>query len=104
MLSYCFRNGQIEVGVIEHEGVECVSLGASVMGKWVTGYTSLDGDQITLQTWCGQTVLDCRTTVIERYHNGAFALVFRLRKRRFIAGYALGDGMLFRGTVRPARA
>jgi len=42
----------------------------------------------------------CRSEVVEAYHEGALALMFRLTKGRFIVGYALGErGMLFRGEL-----
>lgn len=45
-------------------------------------------------------MLDCRSEVVERFWNGGLALMFRLPRRRFIVGYALGDdGMLFRGEL-----
>lgn len=95
----CERQGQIELGIIEHEGREFVALGATVIGRHVTGYTKNDCN-IQLTTWCGSTMLDCRSEIIENYWNGAMAIVFRLTSGRFIVGYALGDdGMLFRGEL-----
>lgn len=96
----CERQGQIEIGIIEHEGREFAALGGSVVGRNLTGYTRLDRWEITLRTWCGKTMLDCRCEVVERYWSGTLALVFQLTKGRFIAGYALDeDGMLFRGEL-----
>lgn len=100
MQTRCERNGQIEVGVIEHEGREFTALGATVVGRHVTGYTKLVHGDITLTTWCNQTMLACRSEVIERYWSGSLALMFRLTKGRFVVGYALAeDGMLFRGEL-----
>jgi hypothetical protein len=100
MNTFCFRSGQIEVGVIEHEGREFSALGATVVGRHVTGYTKLIHGDITLQTWCGQTMLACRSEVVERYWSGSLALMFRLTRGRFIVGYALAEvGMLFRGEL-----
>lgn len=100
MKTKCLRNGQIEVGVIEHEGRQFSALGATVVRRHVTGYTKLVHGDITLQTWCGQTMLACRSEVIERYWSGSVALMFRLPRGRFIVGYALADdGMLFRGEL-----
>jgi hypothetical protein len=100
MHTYCVRNGQIEVGVVEHEGREFSALGATVMGRHVTGYTKLIHGDITLQTWCARTMLACRSEVVERYWSGSLALMFRLTRGRFIVGYALAeDGMLFRGEL-----
>jgi len=96
----CERQGQIEIGIIEHEGREFAALGASVMGRQLTGYTKLDRWGITLATWCGKTMLDCRCEVVERYWSGPVALMFRLTGGRFIVGYALDEsGMLFRGEM-----
>lgn len=96
----CERQGQIEIGIIEHQGREFVALGASVVGRNLTGYTRLDRYGITLRTWCSKTMLDCRCEVVERYWSGTIALLFRLTNHRFIVGYALAeDGMLFRGEL-----
>ena len=96
----CERYGQIEIGIIEHEGREFAALGASVVGRNVTGYTKSDRYGITLRTWFGKTMLDCRCEVVERYWSGSLSLLFRLTKGRFIVGYALDDdGMLFRGEL-----
>ena len=100
MQTYCVRQGQIEVGVIEHEGREFTALGASVVGPDITGYTHQNNGHISLTTWCGRTMLDSRCEVVERFWTGSLALMFRLPKGRFIIGYALGDdGMLFRGEL-----
>lgn len=100
MRTWCERQGQVEVGVIEHEGHTFAALGASVHGRHVTGYTSLQRRDIFLTTWCGKTMLACRSEVIEEYHDGALVLLFRLTQGRFIVGYALGErGMLFRGEL-----
>lgn len=100
MKSYCVRQGQIEVGVIEHNGREFTALGASVVGRQITGYTHNGGGHISLRTWCGHTMLDCRCEVVERFWCGSLALMFRLPRGRFIVGYALADdGMLFRGEM-----
>ena len=100
MQTQCIRQGQIEVGVIEHEGREFSALGASVVGTSITGYTRLEKGGITLTTWCGQTMLACRSKIVERYWDDSLAVLFRLRKCRFIVGYALGEnGMLFRGEL-----
>ncbi len=41
MQTTCVRQGQIEVGIIEHEGHELSALGATVQGHSVTAYTKL---------------------------------------------------------------
>lgn len=100
MNSYCIRQGQVEVGVIEHEGREFSALGATVYKRHVTAYTRRTNGQIVLTTWCGQVVLTCRSEIIERFWSDALAILFRLTKGRFIVGYCLGDdGMLFRGEL-----
>ncbi|MEX1028108.1 MAG: hypothetical protein WD049_08915, partial [Candidatus Paceibacterota bacterium] len=78
MHTHCIRNGQVEVGVIEHQGQDFSALGASVVGRHVTGYTKNDRGQISLKSWCGQTILSCRCEVIERFWSGSLALMFRL--------------------------
>lgn len=100
MNSWCERKGQVEVGVIEHEGRYFAALGASVQGRHVTGYTGLQTGDIYLSTWCGKTMLACRSEVVEEFHDGSLVLLFRLTTGRFIVGYALGErGMLFRGEL-----
>jgi len=94
------RQGQIEIGIVEHEGHEFAALGATVVRRDITAYLKFKRGHYWLTTWAGGTMLDCRSEVIERYWNGGLALVFRLPKNRFIVGYALGDdGMLFRGEL-----
>lgn len=101
MKTWCHRQGQVEIGVIEHEGHSFACLGATVVGRHVTGYTCLQSNgNIDLKTWCGQTMLACRSEVIEEYHDGSSAMMFRLPRGRFIVGYALAEnGMLFRGEL-----
>lgn len=100
MKSFCVRQGQVELGVIEHDGHEFAALGATVMGRHITAYTRTRHGRISLTTWCGETLLDARSEVVERFWSGGVALLFRLPAGRFIVGYALGDdGCLFRGEL-----
>jgi hypothetical protein len=99
MQTRCVRQGQIEVGIIEHEGREFSALGATVVSRHVTGYTRQENGDIELATWCGETMLACRSEVVERYWSGSLALMFRLPRGRFICGYSLGMEMLFRGEL-----
>ena len=100
MNTTCVRQGQIEVGIIEHEGQKFSALGATVVGCHVSGYTRLVNREIHLSTWCGQTMLSCRSEVVQHFWSGSLALMFRLARGRFIVGYALGEsGMLFRGEL-----
>lgn len=100
MQTTCVRQGQIEVGIIEHAGHEFSALGATVQGRSITGYTKSVGKHIHLTSWCGKTTLAARCEVVERFWSGSLALMFRLPRGRFIVGYALGDnGMLFRGEM-----
>ena len=100
MQTVCIRQGQIEIGIIEHEGREFSAFGATVQGHSMTGYTRLVDGEIQLSSWCGKTMLGSRSEVIERFWSGSLALMFRLPRRRFIVGYALTDnGMLFRGEL-----
>jgi hypothetical protein len=95
-----FRNGQIEVGVIQHDGHEFTALGASVIGRSVTAYLKYKCGHYWLTTWSGGTMLNCRSEIVDRYWNSGLSLMFRLPRGRFIVGYALGDdGMLFRGEL-----
>ena len=94
------RQGQIEIGIIEHNGHEFAALGATVVRRDITGYLKVKRGHFWLTTWAGGTMLDCRSEVVERFWNGSLALMFRLPKGRYIVGYALGDdGMLFRGEL-----
>ena len=100
MTTRCERQGQIEIGIIEHEGHEFVALGATVVGRSVTGYTHRTPSGIDLRTWCGRTMLACRCEVVERYWSDTVALLFGLTNGRFLIGYGLADhGMLFRGAL-----
>jgi len=94
------RQGQIEIGILEHEGHEFAALGATVVRRDITAYIKAKRGHHWLTSWAGGTKLDCRSEVVERYWNGGLALLFRLPKGRFIVGYSLGDdGMLFRGEL-----
>ena len=100
MQTSCVRHGQIEVGVIEHQGREFSALGATVQGRSITGYTKLVDGEIQLSSWNGQTTLASRSEIVERFWSGTLALMFRLARGKFIVGYALADdGMLFRGEL-----
>lgn len=100
MQTTCVRHGQVEVGIIEHEGREFSALGATVQGRSITGYTKLVDGEIHLSTWCGKSMLSSRSEIVERFWSDTLALMFRLPRGRFIVGYALGDdGMLFRGEL-----
>ena len=96
------RQGQIEIGILEHEGHEFVALGATVVRRDLTGYVKYKRNHFWLTTWAGGTMLDCRSEVVERFWNGGSALMFRLPKGRFIVGDVIdgdGDGSLFRGEL-----
>jgi hypothetical protein len=96
----CQRRGQLEIGVVTHNGHVFAAFGSSVNGHNVTGYTRLRNGHISLVRWDGSTMVGCRSQVVKEYHDGSLSLVFSLTKRRFIVGYALGDdGMLFRGEL-----
>lgn len=99
MNTFCIRSGQVEVGIIQHEGREFTAFGATVSGNQITGYTRQEGNRIVLTTWCGKTILAPRSEIVDHYCSGSMAVMFRLPKRRFIVGYSLGDGMLFRGEL-----
>ncbi len=100
MTTRCERRGQAEIGIIEHEGREYAALGATVDGRHLTAYTKVRAGRLTLTTWCGKTMLACRSEDAAAYADGSLAVVFSLAKGRFIVGYALAeDGMLFRGEL-----
>ena len=78
MQTMCVRQGQVEVGIVEHEGREFSALGATTIGRNVTGYTKLVDNDIHLSTWCGKPMMASRCEVVERYWSGTLALMFRL--------------------------
>lgn len=41
MKTWCERQGQMEIGVIEHEGQNFAALGATINGRHLTGYTKV---------------------------------------------------------------
>lgn len=94
------RHGQVEIGIVEHNGNGFAAYGATVCGREITAYVKYKRGHFWLTTWSGTTMLNCRSEVVERFWNGGLALIFRLPKGRYIVGYALGDdGMLFRGEL-----
>ena len=94
------RQGQVEIGIIEHDGHEFAAYGATICGRHITAYLKYKCGHYWLTTWSGGTMLNCRSEVVDRYWNGGLSLMFRLPRGRFIVGYALGDdGMLFRGEL-----
>jgi len=78
MQTTCVRQGQIEVGVIEHQGRDFSALGATVQGRSITGYTKLVDGEIQLSSWNGQTTLESRSEIVERFWSGSLALMFPL--------------------------
>lgn len=100
MKTWCERLGQVEVGVIEYEGRTFAALGASVQGRHVTGYTGLQRRDIFLSTWCGKTMLACRSEVIEEYHDGGSRPDVSAHQGPVHRRLRLGErGMLFRGEL-----
>jgi hypothetical protein len=92
--------GQQEIGIVRHGEHEYAAFGKTIIGREITAYLKFKRNHFWLSTWAGGTMLNCRSEVVERFWNGALALMFRLPKGRFIVGYALGDdGMLFRGEL-----
>ena len=101
METQCERRGQLEIGIVTHDGHVFVAFGSSVNGHNVTGYTRHRNGSISPTRWDGCIMLCCRSEVVRKYHDGSIALLFRLTHGRFVIGYALGnDGMLFRGELR----
>lgn len=100
MQASCVRSGQVEVGIISYEGNDFSAIGASVVGRSLTAYTISTHGEIHLTSWCGQTILACRSEVVQRFADDSMAIMFRLTGNQFIVGYALADeGMLFRGEL-----
>lgn len=92
------RQGQIEVGIIEHNGHQFSAYASMTCGRQVNGYLKYKCGRYWLTRWSGEAML-YRGEIVERFWNGAFAIMFRLPKKRFLVGYGLGDGMLFRGEL-----
>jgi hypothetical protein len=100
MFTHSLRQGQIEVGVIEHEGHEYSAFGSTICGRQITGYLKKDRHGYHLTRWNGEIMLSCRCEIVKEFWSGAVALMFRLAKGRFVVGYGLpGDGSLFRGEL-----
>jgi hypothetical protein len=100
MQTTCERRGQLEVGIVTHNGHVYAAIGSSVSGRHVTGYTRHRNGCVRLTRWDGSTMLGCRSETVREFHDGSVALMFRLTHGRFVVGYALGDdGMLFRGEL-----
>lgn len=94
------RQGQIEVGIIEHDGHEYAAYGATVVKRDITAYLKFKRNHFWLTTWAGGTMLDCCSEVVERYWHGGMAMMFRLPRGRFIVGYVIdGNGSLYRGEL-----
>lgn len=92
--------GQVEVATVIHEGREFAAVGSGVVGTNVAGYvTRLPGGRARMSRWSGETMLECRFVTVADYKDGAFAGYFALPRGRFVAGYGLGDGMIFRGEI-----
>ena len=100
MTTRCERRGQLEIGIVDHEGRIFAAFGASVYKHNITAYTRKENGVVILTSWCGKVMLACRSQIIREYWDGSIAIMFRLSHQRFIVGYALGDdGMLFRGEL-----
>jgi hypothetical protein len=82
----CIRQGQIEIGVLIHNGHEYAAYGATVSGRQITGYVKQHRDGYQLTRWDGGTMLSCRYEVVKTFWCGALALMFRLPKGKFIVG------------------
>jgi hypothetical protein len=110
MKSWCERDEHgREVGVTEHDGHQLRALGSSVVGDQVAGYYVKGPNRWTgiLKTWCGKVMMECRAEQVEEYRSPdgdkTFGVAFQLKGGRFIVGYCLGEGMLFRGELVRAR-
>jgi hypothetical protein len=100
METQCERRGQVEVGIVTHNGHVYAALGSSVSGRNLTAYSRHRDGCLSLARWDGSTMLACRSEIVRDFSDGSLALMFRLTHGRFIVGYSLGDdGMLFRGEL-----
>ncbi len=92
------RQGQVEIGILEHEGHEFAAYGSTISGREVVGYVKKDRRGYQLTRWDGEVMLSCRCEVVKEFWSGSKALMFRLPRGRFVVGYALAEG-LFRGEL-----
>lgn len=96
--SYIIR--QTEVGEITHNGHTFANVGSSVSGRNISGYLNKSG---SLDRWNGLQLLSAARYVqfAEYWHDfhEPVACGWKLKGDRWIVGYALGDGMLFRGEL-----
>lgn len=70
----------------------------------IAAYTKIVNGGYTLTGWHGDVKLIKRCKVVKTYRANEFgdtgeAIVFKLKGRKFIVGYTLGNGMLFRGEL-----
>jgi hypothetical protein len=93
------RQGQIEVGVLENNGHEYAAFGSMISKRSITAYLKKDRRNFQLTRWDGTIMLACRCEVVKEFWSGSMALMFRLPRGRFVVGYGLGSGMLFRGEL-----
>lgn len=93
------KQGQIEVGILTHNGHDYAALGATICGHQITAYLKKDRGEYQLTRWNGEVMLTGRCEAVKEFWSGALALMFRLSRNRFVVGYALGEGMLFRGEL-----
>ncbi len=93
------RQGQIEIGVIEHCGNEFAAFGSTISKRSITAYLKKDRGTFHLTRWNGEVMLACRCEVVKEFWCGSMALLFRLPRSKYVVGYGLGDGMLFRGEL-----
>jgi len=105
--------GQHEVCTVFHNGHEFTASGAVVNGRNVTGYLKVrklpplrmrSQTEYALTNWKGQTLMECRAEIVQKYrptefNDETFSIMFSLTHGRYIVGYALGEGSLFRGEL-----
>lgn len=102
MQTQAIRCGQTEIGIISHNGHEFAAMGSTVQGRSVTGYARIKDGIGILARWQGSTMTACRAWIAEQWWSedgDVYAMVFALTGGRFIVGYSLGMGMLFRGEL-----
>ena len=55
------RRGQLEIGIVTHNGHVFAAFGSSVNRSQLTGYTRHNDGSISLTRWDGSTMLSCRS-------------------------------------------
>jgi len=94
------QHGQVEVGIVTHEGREFKALGSVVTDTYVTAYLGKDGQ---LTNWNGETIGTYRVTRTWRtphsHYSSTMSQVYAAVNGKVYQGRSAGLGMLFNGRL-----